>query len=174
MGAALFTADQYEIAVADQPVTLNLGPFPSHEAEPLATAIAAIPPWSIYGYPAAAIASYLKGSEPEGRRYLMQVDGLSAGAVGLQPNWLRGPYLRFLAILPPFQGRGLGAAILRWIEDEARNAGQRNVWVVASQINTDAIRFYERHGFAQAAHLDDLAYDDRVEILMRKRLAQSA
>lgn len=172
MGGARFSAERYELCLGEERLTLV--PFPAEEADALATAVAAIDPWATYGYPAASIASYLAGDDRSGVRLLLQVDGESAGVVALQPDWLHGPYLRVLAILPPFQGRGIGSAILDWIESEARNANERNLWVVASQINAGAIRFYQRHGFAQAAQLDDLAYDDRIEILMRKRLIASA
>lgn len=166
---ALFAAENYELAVAG--ARLSLGPLPPSDAAALGQAFAAMDPWASYAYPADAIASYLAGTEIDGLRFLLRVDGEVAGALGLQTVWLRGPYIRFLAILPTFQGRGLGTAILMWIEDEARKAEQRNLWVVASQINTGAIRFYEHHGFKQAAQFDGLAYDDRIEILMRKQLA---
>lgn len=161
-------ADHCELPLAHG--TLRLSALPAGEAEPMARAVAAMDPWAVYGVPAEAIAAYLGGAEPEGLRYLLTVDGATAGALGLQPHWLRGPYIRFLALLPSFQRRGIGAALLRWLEAEARKRHERNLWVVASEINTDGIRFYERHGFALAARLDDLAYDDRVELLLRKRL----
>lgn len=169
MASSLFTDDSYELVAAN--TRLCLAPFPASEANALGQAFAAMDPWASYGYPADAIASYLAGDERDGVRLVLRVDGEVAGALGLQTAWLRGPYIRFLAILPAYQGRGLGTAILTWIEDEARKAEQRNVWVIASQINTGAIRFYERHGFTQTAQLDGLAYDDRIEILMRKQLA---
>lgn len=172
MIATLYAADRYELSVDGRPLTL--APFPASEADVLAAGFAAIDPWASYGYPAAALAAYLSGDEPTGVRFALLFDGGIAGAVGLQSSWLRGPYIRFLGILPAYQGRGLGAAVLAWIEAEARNAQERNVWVVASQINTGAIRFYERHGFATAAEFEGLAYDGRTEILMRKRLTTSA
>ena len=92
------------------------------------------------------------------------------GAAVIRPGWLRGPYLQFLGVVPGFQRRGLGGALLAWMEREARAAKERILWVAASEINTDAIRLYERHGFTQTAKLDDLAWDGRAEILMRKRL----
>jgi ribosomal protein S18 acetylase RimI-like enzyme len=55
-------------------------------------------------------------------------------------------------------------------ETEARAAEERNLWVLASQINAGAIRFYERHGFEKVADLDGLAYDGRTEFMFRKRL----
>ena len=46
----------------------------------------------------------------------------------------------------------------------------RNLWVCASSFNADALRFYERHGFRQAAALPGLAADGFKEILLRKVL----
>jgi ribosomal protein S18 acetylase RimI-like enzyme len=100
----------------------------------------------------------------------LSIDGAVAGAAVVRPGWLRGPYLQFLAVVPEAQGRGIGGALLAWMEREARGAKERNLWVAASEINTGAIRLYERFGFRQIATLDDLAWDGRAEILMRKRL----
>lgn len=163
-----FRADRYELPLADG--TLTLLPFPASAAEALGTAFAAIDPWASYAYPAAAITSYLAAVEPSDVRFLLHVNGAAAGAVGVQPLWLRGPYIRFLGLLPAFQRRGLGSIILAWIDAEARKRNDRNLWVVASKINAGAIRFYERHGFKRAAVFDALVYDGRDEILLRKRL----
>ncbi len=168
MSSRPFRANGYQLPLAEG--TLTLAPFPAHQAEGFGTAFAAIDPWASYAYPAAAITSYLTAGEPSDVRYLMLVDGAAAGVVGVQPLWLRGPYIRFLGILPPFQKRGIGSVILGWIDAEARRQQERNLWVVASEINIGAIRFYERHGFERAAVLDALAYDGRNELLLRKRL----
>jgi ribosomal protein S18 acetylase RimI-like enzyme len=56
------------------------------------------------------------------------------------------------------------------MEREARMAGERNLWVAASEINDGAMRLYERYGFKRIARLDDLAWDGRAEILFRKKL----
>jgi ribosomal protein S18 acetylase RimI-like enzyme len=169
MGAEAFSADRYELPLAEGGV-LTVHPLPASQAEPLATAFAAIDPWASYRYPASALAAYLAKQEPGAPRFLLSVNNAVAGAIGLRVKWLHGPYIQFLAILPAFQRRGLGRIVLAWVEAEARANNGRNLWVAASEINADAIRFYERHGFAQTARLDDLAYDGRTEILMRKRL----
>ena len=83
-------------------------------------------------------------------------------------NWLRGPHVQFLGILPAFQGGGIGALLLAWIEGQA--LGERNLWLTVSDFNREARAFYERHGFAVVAPLPGLVRDDRVELLMRKRL----
>ena len=115
-------------------------------------------------------AHFLAGHEPGAQRLALMLDGEIAGAAVVRPGWLRGPYLQFLAVVPAAQGRGIGSAFIGWMEREARAAKERNLWVAASEINTGAIRLYERQGFAPIAKLDDLAWDGRAEILMRKRL----
>ena len=43
--------------------------------------------------------------------------------------------------------------------------------MLVSGFNDRARAFYERHGFAPAATLDDLVRDGSCELLLRKRLA---
>jgi diamine N-acetyltransferase len=168
---AAFSAERYALEVAEEPsAALILTPLAEDEAAGLGAAFAAIDPWASYGYPAAALATYFGKREPDAPRFLLKFRNEVAGAMGMRCDWLRGPYLQFLGILPPFQRRGFGRTLLTWIEREARAAQERNLWVAASEINSDAIRFYERHGFAQAARLPDLVYDGRTEVLLRKRL----
>lgn len=147
-----------------------LAPLDAASAHHLGTAFAAMSPWADYPYPASALAAYFATSEAGAPRYqIMQSDRI-AGVAGLRSGWLRGPYLQFLGILPEFQGHGLGARVLAWFECTAREDGQRNLWVAASDFNAAAIRFYQRHGFSECARLDGLVADGRTEILLRKRL----
>ncbi len=113
----------------------------------LAEAIVAIPPWSAMNYPADAMARFLATSGDGASRYLVEAGGMEAGAVSIRHPWLKGPYLELLALLPPFQRRGIGAGILDWFEREASGLGARNLWVCASSFNDGALRFYGRHGF---------------------------
>jgi ribosomal protein S18 acetylase RimI-like enzyme len=57
------------------------------------------------------------------------------------PHW----YLQFLATDPPFQGRGIGAAMLRDVLAAADEAGQA-AYTEATSLRNRAL--YERHGFA--------------------------
>jgi len=168
---APFASERYELAVPGGCAeALVVASLPEREANRLGEAFAAIDPWAAYAYPATSLAAFFASQEPGAPRFLFTLGSEIAGAVGLRLGWLRGPYIQFLGLLPKFQRRGLGSMVLAWVEHEARSAGNRNLWVAASQINGDALRFYERHGFAQVAKLDDLVYDGRTEILLRKRL----
>jgi len=59
----------------------------------------------------------------------------------------RGAYLHIddLVVREDCQRQGIGAALLRHAEDEARRRGMTAVFLDA---RTDAIPFYERHGYA--------------------------
>lgn len=149
---------------------LTAAPLDAAIAPQLADAFAGMEPWAAYPYPAPALALYFGGSTVEAPRLAIDHDGRLAGVVGLRLDWLRGPYIQFLGLLPEAQGKGLGAVVLAWVEAEARRGGARNLWVAASDFNTGALRFYERAGFHRVADLDGLVRDDRTEVLLRKRL----
>jgi len=169
-GPARFEARNYSLpAIADGSVPA-LGPLPEKIAPALSEAIVTMDPWRTYHYPAEALCRMLTADEAGVPRFAISLDSAIVGACVIRPTWLRGPYLQFLALLPAAHNRGIGAAFLAWMEDEARRAEERNLWVAASQINTGAIRFYERAGFTKVADLDDLACDGRTEFLFRKRI----
>jgi ribosomal protein S18 acetylase RimI-like enzyme len=82
-------------------------------------------------YPDASFALVEVSGEPAGRLYVSHA-----------PEEIR---VIDIALLPPFRGRGLGAAILRTILDEA-DATSRRVSIHVEQHNP-ALRLYERLGF---------------------------
>jgi diamine N-acetyltransferase len=134
----------------------------------LAAKIAAIEPWSAMNYSAEALARFLATPDSGAARYLIEVEGAAAGAMSVRSPWLKGPYLELLALLPPFQRRGLGATLMAWFEREALTHGARKLWVCASSFNGGALRFYGRHGFAPAAALQGLVAEGYDEVLLRK------
>ncbi|MGE0754822.1 MAG: GNAT family N-acetyltransferase [Alphaproteobacteria bacterium] len=47
-----------------------------------------------------------------------------------------------------FHGRGIGSAILRFVEDTARSAGAHNIWLESMASEPGVRKFYEKHGYA--------------------------
>jgi ribosomal protein S18 acetylase RimI-like enzyme len=139
-------------------------------ARTLADALACMPPWSVYPVPADGLFRYLTAAEPGAPRFALTLGDELAGVAGLRLNWLRGPYLQMLAVLPAHQGKGLGQLVLDWMERDAQVKGEHNLWVCASAFNANALRFYERAGFQRTATLDGLVSEEIAEILLRKRL----
>ncbi|WP_338729114.1 GNAT family N-acetyltransferase [Haladaptatus sp. DJG-WS-42] len=48
---------------------------------------------------------------------------------------------------PSFRGQGIGSELLAAAEEQLRDAGAETVALDVMAANTDAIRFYERHGY---------------------------
>ena len=63
--------------------------------------------------------------------------------------WFSGPVglLDELYVVPGQRGRGVGAQLLKAAEDECRRVGCRLLEVNVDGEDTDARRFYERHGY---------------------------
>ena len=61
-------------------------------------------------------------------------------------------HLENLFVDPGVQGRGVGAALLR--EVEARLPGVEPITLHCLQVNADARRFYERHGYAHVRDVE--------------------
>ena len=162
-------SDDNVLRVSSGGAGVTLEPMSVQVAEALGPAFAAIDPWLSYPYPASALTAYFSTVEPGAPRYALRVEGNSAGAIGIRDNWLRGPYLQFLGVLPQYQRQGIGELVLEWFEARASAAHERNLWVAASDFNGHAIAFYERHGFMRVASLDGLVRDGTTEILLRKR-----
>lgn len=62
-------------------------------------------------------------------------------------------HLLLLAVRRSWRRRGVGTALLRWLEDAARAAGARRIRLEARRDNEPARSFYNEHGY----HERDLA-----------------
>jgi diamine N-acetyltransferase len=169
---APFSATTYELdhGPSGSAKRVTLAPIPPGETVRLGAGFAAIDPWAKYAYTPERLAAFFAGSETSSPRFALYADGEIAGVAALKLDWLRGPFLQFLGVLPSAQGKGLGSRVLAWIEREARRGEQRNLWVTASDFNNRAVSLYKRHGYEEVARLDGLASDTLGEILLRKRL----
>ena len=94
--------------------------------------------------------------------WVAEVDGALAGTVSYVPGL--GPYaefkdphgagIRMLAVLPAFQGHGIGEALVRACLDRARDDGRQRVYLDTTEWMKAAQRLYDRLGFARAPELD--------------------
>lgn len=68
----------------------------------------------------------------------------------LRPNvWFDGPVglVDELYVAPAARGRGIGSALLAAVESITRERGGRLIEIAVDGTDTDARRFYERHGY---------------------------
>jgi diamine N-acetyltransferase len=166
-----FRAERYELSRTG----LWLSAIAANEADALGALLVAIEPWSHYGTTAANLASLFAPAADGGIRLALRSHDCPTpiGVAVIRHPWLAGPYMQFLAIIPGYQRRGLGHAILNWFEAEARSGGARNAWICAVSINSGALKLYANHGYERVAVLDDLIKPGLDEILMRKKLIPS-
>lgn len=157
-----------------QPVSIR--PVEADDLLPLAQWIETIPLWQRYGLTAS-----------KARLQLMR--GLSAGDVLLVADcpaasqeracglaWCvpggafgRSMYLRLLGVHPALAGQGIGRALLEQAEAAALDVGS-DLFLLVSDFNHDAQRFYRRQGYEQVGAIPDYVVPGVTELIFRKRL----
>jgi len=93
------------------------------------------------------------------RGFVAEVGDVLAGFAALRYEaWNRRAAFWHLYVAAGWRGRGIGSALLAAVEDMARTAGARTLWLETSNVNYPAIRFYRRMGFTWCG-LDQSLYD---------------
>lgn len=110
-------------------------------------------------------------SQPETRRYLVAESGGKivgyAGLMCIEPI----ADVQTIAVVPEFEGRGIGSALLARLIEEARLRGAADVLLEVRADNPRAQQLYVRFGFEQI-HLRRSYYRDGVDaLIMRLPLA---
>jgi diamine N-acetyltransferase len=111
-------------------------------------------------------------ASPDHRLFLVEMEGAPIGYAALTPPDVPIPTgegdveLRRIYVLSRFHGGGLGARLLTTATDAARQAGFTRILLCVFSVNTNAIGFYARQGFAQAGvmkfRMGANEYDDLV------------
>lgn len=84
-------------------------------------------------------------------------------------TFMMGGYLKLLVAAPKFQGCGVGDALLSAMEEEVKKESGE-MFLLVSDFNIRAQRFYERNGYRKAGALPGLVLEDVSEFLYWKRL----
>lgn len=82
--------------------------------------------------------------------------------------------LATIEVLPQQRGRGVASELLRRIEASARAAGASSLWLHVDTANANAIRLYEKHGFAFQGKKDHYYARDRGALIYRKLLDEES
>ena len=105
-------------------------------------------------------------------------DGEVAGFAVVVPKggFLVFPYLHLLAVKTDRRGRGLGGLLLAHLEAKAlasRGWPERpKVFLLVSDENPVAVRFYEAHGYRRLAAIEDMFGEGDTEYLYMKDLGR--
>lgn len=82
------------------------------------------------------------------------------------------PYLKRIGVDPGSAGQGLGSLLMDQLEQELLDRQRHELFLLVSDFNLDAQRFYQRHGYQEIGRIPDLALSGIAEVLYRKQLAR--
>lgn len=107
---------------------------------------------------------------PESRWYVVARDG--GRIVGYAGLFIVGPEadVQTVAVAPDAQGRGIGAALVRALQDRARSRGARVLHLEVRADNARAIGMYARLGFVTVGRRRDYYGRGADAVLMSARL----
>lgn len=84
--------------------------------------------------------------------------------VGAATYDINGPSCELISIDALRPGLGIGTSLLQAVEGEARAAGCSRLWLITTNDNTDALRFYQRLGFVLCRlHADAITKSRRLK-----------
>ncbi len=151
---------------------MSIRPLTPDDVEPLAGELGRLPLMVRYGRDAARLAADLRAALARGDGLLVEeAVGSVRGLAWFLPSgtFALGGYLRLIAVVPGATGGGVGAALLAAFEAEAGKAG-RHAFLLVSDFNDGAQRFYERHGYARVGAIPGLVLQGVEELVYWKRL----
>jgi ribosomal protein S18 acetylase RimI-like enzyme len=151
---------------------VSVRPLVPADVPALAEGLSRLPLMVRYGRDAGRIAADLSRALGRGDGLLVEeADGAVRGlAWFLRAGTLAmGGYLKLVAVLPGAQGGGAGAALLDAFEAEVASES-RHAFLLVSDFNEGAQRFYERHGYVRVGAVPGLVLPDVAEVIYWKRL----
>ena len=144
------------------------------DLHPLCARVAPLPLLARYGHTADRLVDTLRAGLASGDRILVYDAG--HGAEGLAWHAVNGTlgvggYLRLIAVAPWAHNTGAGTTLLNAFEASVRTHA-RHAFLLVSDFNQDARRFYLRHGYQHIGALPELVLPGVAELIFWKRLAQ--
>ncbi len=105
---------------------------------------------------------------PQGRDcYVAELDGQVAGVTIVKQKFLLGDYLELLGVAVWARQRGIGAQLLRHIEELVFKR-TKNLFACVSDFNESARAFYKKHGYQEIGPMPNFLIPGNTEILLRK------
>lgn len=107
---------------------------------------------------------------PDFQVYIAYTGDMPSGIILIDPKGVAGsPYIKSVAVFPEFRGKGIGAELLGFAEQQFRNKA-KYIFLCVSSFNLRAQKFYERNGYKAVGELKDYIIEGASEILVHKRL----
>ncbi len=144
----------------------------SEDVPAYARIVAETPLWKRYGLDfESASSNFLRALSEKQPIFVARLDNEVVGFVWTIPKGMfgAGGYIKLIGVDGAHRGAGIGTALLRHAE-QFLGQFNRDVFLLVSDFNTAARRFYLRNGYIEVGRLPDYAVQGITEILMWKRL----
>ncbi len=144
-------------------------PFVEGDRDAAVRMLADSDPWRRLGYTSSDWERLFDRSVQGREGFVIEIDGAVAGLALLRQRFLMGDYLELLVIASTARGKGLGRALLNYLEGLVF-ARAKNLFVCVSDFNKDARRFYQKHGYQEIGPMPNFLIPGSAEILLRKTI----
>jgi ribosomal protein S18 acetylase RimI-like enzyme len=151
---------------------VTIRPLQDTDVETCAAIMLGLPLWQRYGTtPEDARALFAAAVAGRARARVAEDGGRVIGFVvySLRGTFDRSGYVRAVGVVAGAQGRGAGDRLMRAAEEDILSHGP-NVFLLVSQDNAGARRFYERRGYRRIGEITDYVRAGITEALYRKTL----
>ncbi len=153
---------------------LQIMPLSDDDIVSCAQIMAAGEPWTHYHVSAESAADlWRRALRDDATVSVARLDGravgfawyVAGGGFGLSG------YLKQLGVDAAVRGHGIGTALLDSTEQRALEDGQHDLFLLVSDFNVAAQRFYQGHGYAQVGILQDYVVPGIAELIYRKHFS---
>ncbi len=128
------------------------------------------PLWQRYGLTFDSVQQVLlEGLKRSNGIYSARIEARLVGLIwfDVTGTFYHSGYIRWVAVHPDFQNRGLGKILLKFAEEKILSVGP-NVFLLVSHFNRSAQRFYERLDYRKVGELPDFYKAGITEWIYRK------
>jgi ribosomal protein S18 acetylase RimI-like enzyme len=157
------------MGMTSQPVIREMTP---DDIPIVAAWMANVPLWQRYGVIVEkATANFEAGLARRDWLLVVDTDVQACGFAWIVPQGAfgRSPYLKQIGVHLDYANAGLGGLLLNEAERRAKAVAD-DLFLLTSNFNTAAQRFYTRHGYEQIGAIPDYVINGLTELIFRKRL----
>ncbi|MCB0088148.1 MAG: GNAT family N-acetyltransferase [Caldilineaceae bacterium] len=151
--------------------SLTIRPLRSADVDPLAQLMAATPLWQRHHVTYAGATRRLQaGLENNATIDVAEVDGAAVGFIWYATRgiFLRSGYISLLGVSASQRGQGVGQALMGHAE-QVIFAEVKEIFLLVSDFNGAAQRFYQRMGYQQVGGIPDYLTPGVTELLFMKK-----
>jgi GNAT superfamily N-acetyltransferase len=148
-------------------MALTIRVMTTADFKPLADWMVTVPLWQRYGLTVERAITRFRAAQAQDDWLFTAEDEHPIGFAWVIPQGAfgRSAYLRLIGVHPNYTSGGVGAALLNMAETYARDA----LFLLVSDFNIDAQRFYERQGYIQIGAIPDYVVVGVTELIYWKR-----